>query len=285
MVDINYKELSIFLVAYKSNFEIEKIISQINPLVNIIIVENSKLQETKNYFEKKYKNIQVILAEENKGQTGGINIGLKNIKTKYSLYLDMDVDFDVKLIDEFYLCAEKIKDFVILAPEHHKSRYPKNFTHNEKNDYPNLKRMKIVHGHFLFFKMSSVKDIGFYDENIFFYYDETDYCLRAIKKNHKIYILKGAKVNHKDGKSYDHDIQESIEPLKHWHFMWGKFYFNKKHFGFMRAFLVVIPDIFECSFKIPILFFINRKKYEIYCSRLLGLYSSIKGEKSWKRPN
>ena len=284
-MDINYKDLSIILVAYKSNFEIEKIIKQINPLIKIIIVENSNLQKTKSYYEKKYKNINVILSKENKGQTGGINIGFRNVKTKFSIYMDMDIDFDIKLIDKFYFCAEKIKDFAILAPEHHKSHYPKNFEYKEKSNFPNLKRMRIVHGHFLFFKMSSVEDIGLYDENIFFYFDETDYCLRAIKKNHKIYILKGAKVDHKEGKSYDPNIKDNIEPLRHWHYMWGKFYFNKKHFGSLKAYLAVVPDIAECCIKIPILFFINKKKCEIYSSRLFGLYASIKGEKSWKRPD
>ena len=49
--------------------------------------------------------------------------------------------------------------------------------------------MKLVHGQFLFFNMKNVKKVGRYDEKIFLYYDETDFCLRAYRKNQKIYVL------------------------------------------------------------------------------------------------
>ena len=220
----NYKDLTIILVAFNSNFEIENILKDLNQEIRIIIVENSNQLRTKDYFEKKYKNIEVILSKENNGQTGGINIGLKNVKTKYCLYMDMDISFKVNLIDKFYELAEKVEDFGILVPPHNKSNYPKEYEHEIESTFPELKRMKIVHGYFIFFNMAAVKDIGYYDENIFFYFDETDYCLRLINNNHKIYIVNDVIVNHKEGRSYNKTLQAKIEPFRQWHYMWGKFY-------------------------------------------------------------
>ena len=78
----NYKDITIILVSYKSNFEIEKILRKINQDVKILIVENSNNKKVKNYFEQRYKNISVILNVKNTGQSGGINTGLKNVRTK-----------------------------------------------------------------------------------------------------------------------------------------------------------------------------------------------------------
>ena len=52
-----------------------------------------------------------------------------------------------------------------------------------------------------FFNMKNVKRVGRYDEKIFLYYDETDFCLRAYRKNQKIYVLPKIKVKHQGGMS------------------------------------------------------------------------------------
>jgi GT2 family glycosyltransferase len=115
------------------------------------------------------------------------------------------------------------------------------------------------------------------------YYEETDYCLRANKLNEKIYILKEIKVLHKEGKSYNKILLKNIQPLRHWHIMWSKFYFYKKHYGFIYAFIKIIPDILESITKMSLLIFFNRKKFNIHKSRLSGLLNSILGKGSWKR--
>ena len=53
--------LTIFMIAYFSNYNIEKVIKQISKNIKIIIIENSNLYQTKIYFEKKYSNINVII--------------------------------------------------------------------------------------------------------------------------------------------------------------------------------------------------------------------------------
>ena len=283
---INYKDITVILVAYHSDFKIEKILRELNPDIKIIIVENSNLSKTKEYFEKNYKNVSVILSNINGGQTGGINIGLKNVKSKYCIYMDMDISFEVNIIDKLYKIAEKIKDIGLLVPPHNKSEYPKEFQYFEKNGEERdtgLKRMLMVHGYLMFLNMSAVREVGFFDENIFFYYDETDYCLRLVKKNYKIYIVKDIKVTHIEGGSYNSETIKKIEPLRQWHYMWGKFYFYKKHFGILKAYIVTFPDLLECLVKIPLLIFFNKNKFLIYFNRLNGLINAMLGKKSWKR--
>ena len=279
---MNYNNLTIFFVSYYSKNSIEKLIKKINKKIKIIIVENA---QEKNFNEKfkNYRNVRIINSKINTGQTGGINIGLKNINTKYSIYMDSDINFNLSLIDNFLKYAEKIKDFVILGPQHEKSKYNKDFISKIKSEYKDTIRMKLIHGHFLFFKMYNVKKVGFYDENYFLYYDETDYCLRAYRNKQKIYIIPKLKVFHKGSGSVNIKNKVEIEIHKHWHFMWSKFYYYKKNYTYFLAIKKTLPDLIKSSFKLIIFCLINRKKKLIYYNQLNGLINSYLGNKSFKR--
>ena len=67
--------------------------------------------------------------------------------------------------------------------------------------------------------------------------------------------------------------------------MWSKFYFNKKHYGYVNSFLKIFPTLVSSQFKY-IYYFIIFKKHEkkIYKMRFLGIINAILGKKSWYRP-
>ena len=144
--------------------------------------------------------------------------------------------------------------------------------------------MKLVHGHFLFFNMKNVKKVGRYDNNIWMYFDETDYCLRAYRKNQKIYVDPNLKVFHKGGSSIKSDKTLNIEAHHNWHYMWSKFYYFKKNYSSLRAYKETIPDFIKSLLKLSIFFFLNERKKIIYLSALSGLINSYLNNRSFKRP-
>ena len=111
------EKLTIILVSFHSNHIIENLINTLEKNIRIIVVENSLNKEIKPYLEKKFKNVQVIIPKENLGNGGGINLGLSLVKTKFSLYLDIDTVPDQDMIEILLKNAEKIKNFSILAPK------------------------------------------------------------------------------------------------------------------------------------------------------------------------
>ena len=67
--------------------------------------------------------------------------------------------------------------------------------------------------------------------------------------------------------------------------MWSTYYFNKKHYGVLKAIIKILPKLIS-SF-LNVLFFTlvnNQNKKEIYFARLSGIVNSILGKKSWFRP-
>ena len=87
--------------------------------------------------------------------------------------------------------------------------------------------MNFLTGCALFFNMKAFKDIGFFDEKIFLYYEENDLYLRSFKKDYKIYLIEEAQIKHLGNYSTDLIDKNSIEINRNWHLMWSTFYFHK----------------------------------------------------------
>ena len=109
------KDLTIVFVSFYSKNLIEKPISQIDKSVPILVIENSLDYELKKTLEKKYSNVKVIIPDRNTGNGGGANIGLRSAKTKFVLYLDIDIELSKEIINTMYLYALKLNDFSILG--------------------------------------------------------------------------------------------------------------------------------------------------------------------------
>ena len=279
-------EITIVMVSYYSKNLIEKPINSIDKNVNILVIENSNSKECKDFLENKYKNVKVILSEKNLGNGGGINLGLRKVKTKYAFYLDIDTELYEDTLDKLLIASEKINQFTILALFVDKYDYRKNhYFQFNKNEENNFISMRFVPGCALFFNLRELSKIDFYDENFFLFFEENDIYMRCLKNNHKIFIIMDAKISHTGETAVDQKYRFEVELDRNWHYMWSKFYFYKKHYNTPIAYMRTLNHFFPAIIKLCFFRFVNYKKYLKYKSRASGLINSYLGKKSWKRPS
>ena len=110
--------------------------------------------------------------------------------------------------------------------------------------------------------------------------------LENIKKyiNKKtIFICNNAQIKHLGAKSSN--IGAEYDKVRNWHWIWSKFYFNKKHHGYLIAIISGLPTFFSALAKFSIYFFINKKKRDTYFYRMFGFISALIGRDSFLRPN
>ena len=140
----------------------------------------------------------------------------------------------------------------------------------------NLKKLK---------KIDQFKNNNFFDENFFLYLENDDLCKR-INKFENIFIVPKSKINHLGASGVDKKYSEQIELSRNWHWIWSKFYFNKKHYGLLKALFQGLPQFFFSIFKIIFFTIINNKiRKKIYINRASGFLSAMLGKRSWYRPN
>jgi len=94
-----------------------------------------------------------------------------------------------------------------------------------------------------------------------------------------------AKINHEGSKTVDTKYKEEVELSRNWHWIWSKFYFNKKNFSFLKALIECLPTFISSILKILFYTLVNNSlKKKIYLNRASGFYNALIGKSSWYRP-
>ncbi len=266
-MNLNLSDITFVIVTYKSESVIQDCFSN-----NINFEKDLKL---------KYDNIEVILSE-NIGMGAGNNIGLNACKTKFAYVLNPDTKLNQNTIKNLINGLSQISDFSIASPLNDDPNYPNYKINNSYNKDQNILSVDRIDGFSMLINLEKFIDKNFFDESFFLYLENDDLCLRVKNKNENIYIVKNSLINHTGGISK----KQNLEYLRNWHWMWSKFYFNKKHYGFLKAFFKIFSNLLSSSLKfIFYSIFFNHHKKKIYQMRVSGLVNSILGNKSFFRLN
>jgi GT2 family glycosyltransferase len=293
-MSISRQNLSIVIVTFKSDDVIHQCIKSIDDKIRIIVIENSNNEKFKEELEREYKNVRCYLALKNLGMGPGNNLGISKCDTNYILILNPDVILESSTIENMLLASSKISSFAILSPLSSNIDYPnyKKFDHEKetKNSEEPFK-VKSVDGFAMLLnikkleKLKDKKNTNIFDENFFMYLENDDLCKRILDKQDNIYIVPESKINHLGGRAVNSKYKEEIEYSRNWHWIWSKFYFNKKHNGYLKALIQGLPTFFSAIIRTFFYFFINNKiKRNIYFYRASGYLNCLLGKPSWYRP-
>jgi len=280
-MNLNLNEITFVIVTYKSESIIQNCLNTLPSESKKIIVENSNNINLGKDLKLKYDNIEIILSE-NIGMGAGNNIGLKSCKTKYAYILNPDTKLNNNTIKNLIYGLNKISDFTIASPLNDDPNFPNYKINNPEQKNLNILSVDSIDGFSMLIDLEKFSDKNFFDENFFLYLENDDLCRRVKNRNENIYIIKNSLINHTGGISK----KKNLEYLRNWHWMWSKFYFNKKHYGFFSAFSKIFFNLFSSLFKsIFYLIIFNHHKKKIYQMRVSGLVNSIIGKKSFFRIN
>ena len=279
---MSIKDITIVIASFKSEKKIKNCINSIDKQAKVLVIENSSNLNFKENLEKEFNNVECILAGANIGYGSANNIGLKKVKTRYALILNPDATLHSSALEKFIKTTEKIHNFAIMAP----------YIQEEKNKFDNIYlkntqpvEVENVKGFAMFLNLSEFKDVGFFDERFFFYFEEIDLCQRLINHGKKIYLIPEIKIEHGGGVSHDESINPEMELSRNWHWMWSTFNYHKKYKGFFVSFFIILPKMSSAIVKVLVYSLTFNEKKKIYYQRLSGLINAIIGKKSWYRPN
>jgi N-acetylglucosaminyl-diphospho-decaprenol L-rhamnosyltransferase len=283
-MQITKDNLTIIIVTIKSEKVIEKCLNSIDPKVKKIIIENSSDENFTQKLKDKYQNIDCYNSGKNLGMGVGNNIGIKKSKTRYVMILNPDTILNNDTLDQIFKISKSL-DFAILSPISDKDNFP-NYKIKNKTNYLEKDFFEVdqVDGYSMVIDKSKF-DEKFFDENIFMYLENDDLCLRIKKNGEKIFILKNAKINHLGAKAVNEKYYNELEFSRNWHWNWSKFYYRKKHYSFVFAFIIGLPSFISACLKcLFYLIFKNKFKFKIFFCKASGFYNSLINKKSWYRP-
>lgn len=215
--------LTVSLVVYENSIELleQTLMSLFSTSldIEIYVVDNSPMPDLKDFFCS-FKNVDYCFnTGENCGFGKAHNIAIEKAKNSdYHLVINPDVYFEPQVIPELIDFLEKNKDVGLVAPQvnfpdgrrqYLSKRYPsitvlfarrflprfiqKKF--RQKMDYYEMKDLSytkavevpIVSGCFMLFRRKYLDEVGYFDENIFMYFEDFDLSIRVAKK-YKVFL-------------------------------------------------------------------------------------------------
>ena len=221
----------------------------------------------------------------------GNNIGIRSTNKDFALVLNPDVILEKDAINQIINASKMIDSFAVIAPTLDKINYPNyklDFAKNQKFDLIKPFKVKSVDGYSMLLNLKRLRELNnfnFFDENFFLYLENDDFCKRLELINENIFVVPRSKIYHLGGQAVDPKYKNEIEFARNWHWMWSKFYYNKKHYGYLNAILKTLKNLI--SSKIKFFYYLitfNSYKRKIYQMRLYGLVNSMIGKKSYYRP-
>ena len=269
------EDFTFVIVSFKSEDTIFNCLDNLPKDSKKIIIENSNNVNLKLSLESKYQNLKCYLMNENVGFGKGNNFGAKNTSTKYVFILNPDVKLKENTLENLIRIIKDEK-FSIAAP----------FDINEqKINFAGNKFMEVseLKGFAMIIKTSDLIENPF-DENFFLYLEEIDLCKRIKKRGGRLLLI-NEPVVHLGGFSHGNRNDLEMEMSRNWHWMWSRFYYNKKTYGYFISFFMNLPTLVGSLIKL--IYYKSKKKkdkYLIYKMRFKGMLSSFLLKRSSYRP-
>ena len=183
----------------------------------IIIVDNASTDSSISQISKIYPNIQIIKNKFNSGYGHAANQGINSGKGKYFLICNNDITLPLNIfkdLEELFLKESRAGiisgqqtnlEGEIIRTSSKKPSLLSEFDgigridHNKDPD--KITDVGILRGACLGVKKEMIEEIGAYDEDFFFYFEDTEWCIRAHKNSWKVILHPKIKIPHIGGSS------------------------------------------------------------------------------------
>ena len=285
-MEFTSNNLTFVIVTFNSRKVIYNCLNSLPKDFRKLIIENSSDEELKKELEQNYDKTEVVLSK-NIGMGAGNNLGIIKSNTQYVYVLNPDVVLKNDTIPNINNSISKLNNFAILSPLSDNPLYPnykKNSAEILKDDDKSISNVEEIDGYSMIINKDCFDDNFFFDEKFFMYLENVDLCLRAKKNGGKLYIITNSKIHHLGAKAVDDKFSEEIELSRNWHWMWSRFYFNKKHRGIFISLLLGLISLLGNFTKYSICLLTFNKKKNIYKMRMSGTINALFGKHSWYRP-
>lgn len=235
--------ITVILVAYNSEGVIARAIESVvaHPAVaRVVVVDNASADGTAEFVQSRFPAVEIIRSPGNIGFGRGNNLALNTVTTPYALLLNPDAAMHTGALDALLEVAEIFHDATILAPQ---------LVDEQGEPYPTIKRDVFVRegsgGRFVLpegpccagfisgavwlLRCEPLRASGFFDPNIFLYYEDDDLCLRARALGGACVLVPQARAYHGIGKSSA--LDENGARFRHRHMAWSRLYLERKYRG------------------------------------------------------
>ena len=214
-----------FCIVICDNYSTDNSVADISSYLKRIGVDATIIEEDQVY--KDLNQFVIIRNKRNYGYAGGNNRGLRyvinNNLSDYVWILNNDVIVDSDSMKYLELTCQNLSgqgicgSLTLYADNRrvvwangggiynrflaHSKCIDENLYLDNTSDIKEPGGIDFIAGSSFFMSVELLKDVGFFDERYFLYFEETDYCLRAKRKGYQLKVVPESIIYHKVGAS------------------------------------------------------------------------------------
>lgn len=262
--------LTIIFISFNSHLIISNCLEKLtnDPAFRIIVVDNHSTDGSAEQIRARFPTVEVIEQAQNIGYGRAANFVLRETATPYALLLNPDLTATPADIRKLLTHAENDTcNTAIWGPA------------TRKKDFANgaPQRVNWVSGSAMLFDVQKIKRVGYFDENIFLFSEDTDLCERTISAGYSILLCRDIFIEHLVGHASTFD--PNVEYMKWWHFGWSQCYRMKKN---ATCTLYKNPNRKYITYRIHSIISTSRAKRMKWRAKADGALAFLRGEKAFK---
>lgn len=262
MINAAPDDVTIIVVTFNSSHCIPALTDFLTNISNVFVVDNASDDNTAFEVHRTLPNATVFQNKCNLGFGAANNRALAAVTTPYALLLNPDCLPTTEFFEGMLKEAVKFPNAAIIAPHLIRRngepevsyRWPAT---DWKSSGPKAEGpccVGFVCGAVMLLNMEVMKEIGFFDETFFLYYEDEDLCQRVFKQGKQIVVVPEIEIVHLSRGSVKGANPLKSEFIRGFHHAQSKLIFETKHFGitnskqlqrntFLLALLTLLPRL------------------------------------------
>lgn len=236
-------DLTVIVVTYNSAHCIAALAKTLAQLPHVTIVDNASNDGTADTAARAMPNALVLRNDRNLGFGAANNQALRRVTTSHALLLNPDCLPSMELLQGLLAAAGEFPDAAVIAPHLIRRggeielsyRWPGKLWRSKGPGADGPCCVGFVCGAAMLFNMAVMRQVGFFDEDFFLYYEDEDLCQRVFNSRKSIVVVPHVSVTHLSRSSVRGNSPLRAEFYRGYHHAQSKLIYTGKHVGARQA--------------------------------------------------
>jgi GT2 family glycosyltransferase len=243
MKKVDANDVTVISVTYNSAHCLPALSEALKAIKNVIIVDNASDDGIEVQLQIALPNATLFRNEKNLGFGAANNRALATVTTPYALLLNPDCLPTPEFFDGLLTAAGRFPDAAIIAPHLIRRngtpevsyRWPATHWDAQGPQAQGACCVGFVCGAVMLLNMRVMKEVGFFDETFFLYYEDEDLCQRVFLANQQIVLVPEVQITHLSRGSVKGPNPLKSEFIRGYHHAQSKLVFERKYFSAAQA--------------------------------------------------
>jgi len=236
---ITLSDLTVVIVTYNSAHCVPALAEGLQGVGRVVVVDNASDDDTVARVRAQMAQAQVLVNESNRGFGAANNRALHEVQTRYALLLNPDCLPEAEFFAGMAQAANQFPNAALIAPHllrRHGDvelsyRWPATHWTSAGPQAVGPCSVGFVCGAVMLLNMAAMREVGFFDETFFLYYEDEDLCQRVFLARRNIVLMPQVSITHLSRGSVKGRSPLRSEYLRGYHHAQSKLVFERKYFG------------------------------------------------------